>query len=67
MFIQNKDLEMFKRIQLGSEDYCRNMVGLLNEDIASIYILFLQVKKQHVIVKGLDWKHIHDIVGEYAT
>jgi DNA-binding ferritin-like protein len=39
----------------------------LNEDIASSYVLFLQLRKQHVIIKGPDWKHIHDTLGEYAT
>ena len=47
--------------------YCKTIVNHLNEDIASSYILFLQLRKQHVIIKGPDWKHIHDTLGEYAT
>jgi hypothetical protein len=39
------------------------VVDQLNEDIASSYILFLQLRKQHAIIKGPDWKHIHDTLG----
>jgi starvation-inducible DNA-binding protein len=49
-----------------TQEYCNKMVGQLNEDIASSYILFLQLRKQHAIIKGPDWKHIHDTLGEYA-
>lgn len=49
------------------QKYCKTIVNQLNEDIASSYILFLQLRKQHAIVKGPDWKHIHDTLGEYAA
>jgi starvation-inducible DNA-binding protein len=49
------------------QKYCKTIVNQLNEDIASSYILFLQLRKQHAIIKGPDWKHIHDTLGEYAT
>jgi starvation-inducible DNA-binding protein len=49
------------------EKYCETIVNQLNEDIASSYILFLQMRKQHVIIEGPDWKHIHDTLGEYSN
>ena len=49
------------------QKYCKTIVNQLNEDIASSYVLFLQLRKQHAIIKGPDWKHIHDTLGEYAT
>jgi DNA-binding ferritin-like protein len=49
------------------QKYCKTIVNQLNEDIASSYILFLQLRKQHAIIKGPDWKHIHDTLGEYAA
>ena len=30
------------------QKYCKTIVNQLNEDIASSYILFLQLRKQHV-------------------
>jgi hypothetical protein len=34
--------------------YCKTIVNHVNEDIPSSYILFLQLRKQHVIIKGPD-------------
>jgi starvation-inducible DNA-binding protein len=48
------------------EHYAKQIVDLLNTDLASHFILFFQFKKQHWIVEGPDWKHISTALDEYA-
>lgn len=48
------------------EHYTKQIVDLLNTDLASHFILFFQFKKQHWIVEGPDWKHISTALDEYA-
>ncbi len=49
-----------------SDDYAKQIIELLNKDLASHFTLFYQFKKQHWIVEGPDWKHISKSLDEYA-
>jgi starvation-inducible DNA-binding protein len=49
-----------------SEDYTKQIIEQLNTDIASHFITFYQLKKQHWIVEGPDWKHISAALDTYA-
>jgi starvation-inducible DNA-binding protein len=49
-----------------AEDYTKQIIGQLNTDLASHFITFYQLKKQHWIVEGPDWKHISEALDAYA-
>ena len=49
-----------------SEDYTKQIIEQLNTDIASHFVTFYQLKKQHWIVEGPDWKHISAALDTYA-
>ena len=49
-----------------AEDYTKQIIGQLNTDLASHFITFYQLKKQHWIVEGPDWKHIAEALDAYA-
>lgn len=49
-----------------SEDYTKQIIEQLNTDIASHFITFYQLKKQHWTVEGPDWKHISAALDTYA-
>jgi starvation-inducible DNA-binding protein len=48
------------------EEYCKQAVEQLNTDLASHFTMFFQFKKQHWIVEGPDWKHLHEALDKYA-
>ena len=48
------------------EDYAKQIIEQLNTDLASHFITFYQLKKQHWIVEGPDWKHISAALDAYA-
>ena len=48
------------------DDYAKQIIELLNKDLASHFTLFYQFKKQHWIVEGPDWKHISKSLDKYA-
>lgn len=49
-----------------SEDYAKQIREQLNTDLASHFTIYFQLKKQHWIVDGPDWKHISEALDEYA-
>ena len=49
-----------------SEDYTKQIIEHLNSDLASHFMTFYQLKKQHWIVEGPDWKHISAALDSYA-
>jgi starvation-inducible DNA-binding protein len=48
------------------DNYTKQIIEHLNTDLASHFTLFFQLKKQHWIVDGPDWKHISAALDEYA-
>jgi starvation-inducible DNA-binding protein len=48
------------------EDYAKQIIEHLNTDLASHFITFYQLKKQHWIVEGPDWKHISAALDAYV-
>jgi DNA-binding ferritin-like protein len=48
------------------EDYTKQIIEQLNTDLASHLMMYFQLKKQHWIVEGPDWKHIAAALDEYA-
>lgn len=48
------------------EKYCKHAIEQLNTDLASHFMIFFQFKKQHWIVEGPDWKHLHEALDKYA-
>jgi starvation-inducible DNA-binding protein len=49
-----------------TEEYCTQAIEQLNTDLASHFMMFFQFKKQHWIVEGPDWKHLHEALDKYA-
>ncbi|HZA69085.1 MAG TPA: hypothetical protein VE548_05240 [Nitrososphaeraceae archaeon] len=51
------------------QKYCKTIVNQLNEDIASSYILFLQLRKQHAIIKGIifEYEEMADRLEHYLA
>jgi starvation-inducible DNA-binding protein len=58
--------ELEKNPIVLSEDYAKQMKEQLNTDLASHFMLFYQLKKQHWIVEGPDWKHLSAALDGYA-
>jgi starvation-inducible DNA-binding protein len=58
--------ELEKNPIVLSEDYTKQMKEQLNTDLASHFMLFYQLKKQHWIVEGPDWKHVSAALDGYA-
>ena len=48
------------------ERYCKQAIEQLNTDLASNFAMFFQFKKQHWLVEGPDWKHLHEALDKYA-
>jgi DNA-binding ferritin-like protein len=48
------------------QDYCKQAIEQLNTDLVSHFLMFFQFKKQHWIVEGPDWKHLHEALDKYA-
>ena len=64
--IKQKFDELEKNPIVLSEDYTKQMKEQLNTDLASHFMLFYQLKKQHWIVEGPDWKHLSAALDGYA-
>ncbi len=47
-------------------DYAKQIIQQMNTDLASHFIIYFQMKKQHWIVSGPDWKHISESLNGYA-
>jgi starvation-inducible DNA-binding protein len=48
------------------EDYTKQIMEQLNTDAASHFMTFYQLKKQHWIVRGPDWKLVSAALDAYA-
>ena len=49
-----------------STDYAKQIIQQMNTDLASHFVAYFQMKKQHWVVSGPDWKHISESLDGYA-
>lgn len=63
---QQKFNEIEKNPLSLSTDYAQQIIQQMNTDLASHFIIYFQMKKQHWIVSGPDWKHISESLDSYA-
>lgn len=48
------------------EDKAEQIVDALNTDLASVYVLYHQVKKHHWVVEGAEFHDLHVYLGDVA-